>query len=280
MGCTVVEEQRYMKKHMAKECKCRKVSCEYCREFQMAWELESHLTFCPKYPVACFRGCLEEGLLHKNVDSNQDVCLEALPFAEMGCKENQLKRKDGESHTTSVVSHHLVLVTKNLGETKQAMQELADAHKVETEHLKARIDQLQVEVDAYYSKAEQWKSVRKLSGCSSTPTVCAWDGHLGGGKEGGYLFLGLQGSSTLLSTSSGGILSRVKLASKCTLGSGNTNLGLPPPAENPFLSQKSPTTMLNFASPPTNTEPGTNVFSATAVKNSRVVKKAVWRGMR
>ena len=281
MGCTVVEEQRYMNKHMAEECKYRKVSCEYCREFQMAWELESHLTFCPKCLVACFRGCHVEGLLRKNVDSHQKVCPEAVvdcPFAEMGCKESQLKRKNIESHTTNAVSHYLALVMKSLGETKQAMEELADAHKVETEHLKARIDQLQVEVDAHKSKAEQGKCVRKLSGCSSTPTVCAQDGHLGGMEERGVLFLELQDSPTLSSTSSEAILPRVKFASKCTLGSRNTNSGLPQPAENPFLSHKSPTTMLNFASPPTNTEPVTNILSAPAVKNSRIAKKAVQRG--
>ena len=95
--------------------------------------------------------------MRKNIDSHQQVCPEAevdSPFAEMGCKEVQLKRKDVESHTTSAMSHHLTLVMKNLVEAKQVMQKQTDAHKSETEFLKARTDQLQLEADAYRTQTD------------------------------------------------------------------------------------------------------------------------------
>ena len=161
MGCEVVDERRYMKKHAVEECEYRNVSCEYCGDNQRAWEIETHLLSCPDYPVTCFSGCQVEGLLRKNIDSHQQVCPEAVvdcPFAEMGCKEVQLKRKDVESHTTSAMSHHLALVMKDLVEAKQAMQKQTDAHKSETEFLKARIDQLQVEADAYRNQTEFLKA--------------------------------------------------------------------------------------------------------------------------
>ena len=184
IGCAVVDERRCMKKHMEEECQYREVPCQYCGELQKVWKLECHLTTCPDHPVACVNGCQVEGLLLKNIDSHLEVCPEAVvdcPYIEMGCKEHQLKRKDVQSHTTSAVSHHLALVMKNLVETKQAMRELADAHKIETECLKARIDQLQVEADAHKSKTERREAVGRIPGCSSTPPVCEWDDHFGCG---------------------------------------------------------------------------------------------------
>ena len=157
MGCEVADERRYMKKHVVEECEYRNVSCEYCWDIQRVWEMETHLLSCPDYPVTCLSGCQVEGLLRKNVHSHQQVCPEAVvdcPFAEMGCKEVQLKRKDVESHTTSAMSHHLALVMKNLVEAKQAMQKQTDVHKSETECLKARTDQLQLDVDAYRTQTE------------------------------------------------------------------------------------------------------------------------------
>ena len=184
IGCGVVDERRCMKKHMEEDCWYREVPCQYCGELQKVWKLECHLTTCPDHPVACVNGCQVEGLLLKNIDSHLEVCPEAVvdcPYIEMGCKEHQLKRKDVQSHTTSAVSHHLALVMKNLVETKQAMRELADAHKIETECLKARIDQLQVEADAHKSKTERREAVGRIPGCSSTPPVCEWDDHFGCG---------------------------------------------------------------------------------------------------
>ena len=161
IGCEVVDERRYMKEHVVEECEYREISCEYCGEIERAGTMEIHLLSCPDYPDVCLNGCQVEGLLRKNVDSHEQVCPEAVvdcPFAEMGCKEVQLKRKDVESHTTSTMAHHLALVMKNLVEAKQAMQKQTDAHKSETEFLKARTDQLQVEADAYWNQTEFLKA--------------------------------------------------------------------------------------------------------------------------
>ena len=157
IGCEVVDERRHMKKHIEEECEYREVPCEHCGDFQQIWEMALHRNSCPEYPVACVNDCSVERLLRKNIGSHQKVCPEAVvdcPFAEMGCQEGQLKRKDIESHTTSAVSHHLALVMKNLVETKQAMQKQADAHKAETEGLKAHIQQLQVDATAHRTQTD------------------------------------------------------------------------------------------------------------------------------
>lgn len=161
MGCEVVDERRYMKEHVAEECKYREISCEYCGDMHRAWKMGVHRLSCPEYPVSCMNGCHEEGLLHKHIDSHQEVCPEAVvhcPFAEMGCEEVQLKRKDVESHTTSAMAHHLSLMMMNFVEAKQTMQRQTDAHKSETEFLKARTEQLQVEADAYRNQTQCLKA--------------------------------------------------------------------------------------------------------------------------
>ena len=158
-GCKVVCERRFMQQHVEEECDYREVSCEYCSEVQRVWEMGMHLEACPEHPVECVNGCEEEGLLCKNMIGHLAVCPEAVvdcPFKEMGCREDQLKRKDIQSHTTNAVSDHLALVMKTLVETKQhceqAMQRQADTHKIETEGLKAQIQKLQVEAKANHKE--------------------------------------------------------------------------------------------------------------------------------
>ena len=70
MGCEVADEWRYIQKHVVEECKYRQVSCGHCGDI--------HLLSCPDNPVACFCGCQVEGLLRKNIDSQQQVCPEAV----------------------------------------------------------------------------------------------------------------------------------------------------------------------------------------------------------
>ena len=157
IGCEVVDERRHMKKHIEEECAHREVPCEYCGDFQQIWKMALHLISCPEYPVACVNDCCVKGLLRKNIDSHQKVCPEAVvdcPFAEMGCQEGQLKRKDIESHTTSAVSHHLALVMKNLVETKQAMVVQIDAHDSEIDGLKDDIQQLQIDAAAHKTQTD------------------------------------------------------------------------------------------------------------------------------
>ena len=161
IGCGVVDERRHMKKHMEEKCELREVACKYCGQFQRVHMMPLHIPICPDHPVACINGCQVKGLLRKNADSHQEVCPEAVvdcPFAEMGCNEKYLMRRDVQSHTTSAVSHHLALVMKNLVETKQAMQKQTDAHKTETECLKAHVQQLQVEAAAHRTTIEHLKA--------------------------------------------------------------------------------------------------------------------------
>ena len=56
------------------------------------------------------------------------------------------------------MSHHLALVMKNCVEAKQAMQKQTDAHGIETQCLKARIDQLQLEADDQRNETEFLKA--------------------------------------------------------------------------------------------------------------------------
>ena len=81
-------------------------------------------------------GCEKEGMLHKNIENKptcMEVCPEAVvdcPLKEMGCSEDQLKRKDIQSPTTNCCVNHLALLMKIIVEnnrTKQAMQKQADA---------------------------------------------------------------------------------------------------------------------------------------------------------
>lgn len=107
---------------------------------------------------------------------------------------------------------------------------------------------------------------------------------LQGGGGGSGMFSVLQGPSAPAPLTTAGAspafnFGTASLTPNFAFGSGNTNPNLSQ-SENPFLSHKSPSQMLNFTSPPTITETGVNVFSAAATKNSRIVKKAVRRGKR
>ena len=205
LRCTVVCERRCMKRHMEEECKFRHVPCKYCSQLQLFVSMNWHVVTCPEHPFECANGCGEKGLLRRNIAGHLEVCPEAVvdcPFKEMGCSEDQLKRKDIQSHTTNAVSDHLALVMKSLVETKrhceQAMQRQADTHKAQTDNLRAHIDQIQAEAVAHREETKALKACIKqlrtevqthnsktehqeaVGRAPSNPTVCVhgWYGWL------------------------------------------------------------------------------------------------------
>ena len=125
-----------LKKHLDSECSLRPYQCEYCGHKDSyegitgiiapgLWSSMRHYDECPAYPLTCPNKCGVDGIKRRDMADHRNKCPQEpieCPFAEVGCK-NMICRHELDSHVTSSMQQHLLLV---MGAYKQVNNELQE----------------------------------------------------------------------------------------------------------------------------------------------------------
>ena len=134
-GCGTEVQRRRLSKHLAKNCPKRNYRCKYCG-YKDTYELifEEHISECPKYPVSCPNNCTPNMFVRATLKEHieQDCPLQQVDceYKSFGCTTVTL-RKDLAKHMEGNIQQHMLLITKELKDTKvelsEAKEELSEA---------------------------------------------------------------------------------------------------------------------------------------------------------
>ena len=138
--CAEVMERREHATHVEKDCVYRPYKCKYCghKDFYIVFHLgidvgpKSHFFWCPCYPVSCPNKCGSTDILRKDMASHMKECqLQEVqcPFAETGCVEMFILRRDLPSHLEKRVQWHMLCLLKSHTKLKRKYNELAKVCK-------------------------------------------------------------------------------------------------------------------------------------------------------
>ena len=146
-GCGGWFQRRHIASHQKGACPKRHYSCEYCNEYESAFEdvTKNHYPQCIKYPVTCPNKCQDAPFERQNVNNHvKDEC----PLTEIDCLlhyagcEVRLPRKDMPEHMTDTITHLTLLATvtqsllKENQELRQTTEDLKKELRQTTEDLK------------------------------------------------------------------------------------------------------------------------------------------------
>ncbi|XP_048830112.1 TNF receptor-associated factor 3 isoform X2 [Brienomyrus brachyistius] len=125
-----------MPEHLARKCKYRESTCEFCKHKMALTEIEKHKeTVCPAFPVHCPNNCASS-ILRSELSSHQHECPKAqvsCAFNRFGCTFKGLNQ-EMKDHDSSFVSEHLLLMaTRNAtleAKVEDIKGELQERYKV------------------------------------------------------------------------------------------------------------------------------------------------------
>jgi len=147
--CSVKSMQRKdLDKHLNSECYLRPYQCEHCGckdtylkitgkghpfvHYRTVWtgtsfrrKDTSHYDECQEFPLICPNKCGAESIKRKCMKRHRSECPQEpvqCPFAEAGCKED-VRRCQLESHMTSSVQQHLLLVMNDYKRLKEKLRQ-------------------------------------------------------------------------------------------------------------------------------------------------------------
>ena len=109
-------QRRYIATHETEQCKNRRYSCDYCRDYSSTFEdvTEVHYPQCGKYPIACPNDCDVYMIERQDLETHlKDQCpleLIVCPIDYAGCG-TQLPRKDMPEHMRENPLHIKLLAT-------------------------------------------------------------------------------------------------------------------------------------------------------------------------
>ena len=121
--CGMEVQRRRLADHLAKRCPKRSFECEYCGH-KDTYELilEEHMSECPKYPVSCPNNCTPNTFVRATLKKHieQDCPLQQVDceYKSFGCTTVVL-RKDLARHMEDKIQQHMLLMTKELKDTKE-----------------------------------------------------------------------------------------------------------------------------------------------------------------
>lgn len=136
-NCGKAIQRRHVEEHCKTTCKFRQDICKYCHMSGTSSFIHGeHLQNCNKIPVECPNHCGVERMAQNKLDDHLELCpLQNVACDYTGCN-SKLLRKEKEHHNCINVAEHLELVSKNLQESQQKVEELEEKYTLLTELMK------------------------------------------------------------------------------------------------------------------------------------------------
>ena len=118
-NCGMSLQRRLLARHLREQCKCRVVSCQYCKAVNQYQIIEGkHKEECPKFPVPCPNKC-GSSPVREDAEKHATVCpleIVSCKYQEVGC-EAKMARKDLDNHNNEKADEHLFYVVSTQQKT-------------------------------------------------------------------------------------------------------------------------------------------------------------------
>ena len=127
-GCGWKAERKDMAAHIADDCPLREFQCEYCSMRGVYKTIVAHWEECPDFPITCPNKCNSSEMKRKQLFLHTPRCPEQVvgcQFKDIGCNVF-IKRKDEESHMSSAMADHMMLLLRENRELRKLITTLQD----------------------------------------------------------------------------------------------------------------------------------------------------------